>query len=229
MNGFFIKYTKRFFNSAFILVFVSYILLYCSFIIPFTYAYWFKLPYDNKEYNCNFYFLACISIIYFIIPTLITKFLYKRSLAEVGIAFPKKMGEAYLFGILILVILLPGIIYFSGLPKFQHYYWLGQPSIYKWLFFALFAGPAYYTFEEYFFRGFLLFNLWEKVGWHGYWITDLMFALAHFSKPDLEILYALPTGILLAFLALRTRSIWPGVIVHYCMGIAMLLGTNHIF
>ena len=81
--------------------------------------------------------------------------------------------------------------------------------------------PFYYIGEECFFRGFLFLGLWRRVRWHSFWITDVLFTLAHIGKPGLEILLCIPASIIFNCLTLFTRSIVPAVIVHTIMGIML--------
>ena len=82
---------------------------------------------------------------------------------------------------------------------------------------------------EFFFRGFLLFGLQKsRLGaWGAVIVQALLFALLHWSyvpgasKPPVEVLSALPGGIILGILALRTRSFIYGFLAHW--GISLML------
>ena len=50
---------------------------------------------------------------------------------------------------------------------------------------------------------------------------DLSYALIHIYKPFPEAVGSIIAGYVLGWLALRTRSIWPGVFVHCSVALAM--------
>ena len=74
---------------------------------------------------------------------------------------------------------------------------------------------------EFFFRGFMLFRLERYAGYHAVALMVIPYALIHLHKPFPEAVGAIVAGIVLGFLALRTRSIWPGVIVHCGVALSM--------
>ena len=91
-------------------------------------------------------------------------------------------------------------------------------------------GTGFYMFcWEFFFRGFLLFGLqksWLRA-WGAVIVQALVFMLLHWSldpsaaKPPAEVLSALPGGLILGVLALRTRSFVYGFLAHW--GISLTL------
>lgn len=82
---------------------------------------------------------------------------------------------------------------------------------------------------EFFFRGFLLFGLQKsRLGaWGAVIVQALLFALLHWSytpgasKPPVEVLSALPGGIVLGILALRTRSFVYGFLAHWAISLTL--------
>jgi len=58
--------------------------------------------------------------------------------------------------------------------------------------------------------------------------SGILFGMAHLGKPDIvEIALSLPGGVVVAYMTLRSRSIWPAIVAHFTMniipvGIAML-------
>lgn len=67
---------------------------------------------------------------------------------------------------------------------------------------------------EFIWRGFMLFGLEKKFGYYAVLIQMIPFVILHNGKPFLETLGAIPGGIALGLLALRTRSIYYCVAVH---------------
>ena len=82
---------------------------------------------------------------------------------------------------------------------------------------------------EFFFRGFLLFGLQKsRLGvWGAVIVQALLFALLHWSyvpgaaKPPVEVLSALPGGLILGVLALRTRSFLYGFLAHWAISLTL--------
>jgi uncharacterized protein len=93
-----------------------------------------------------------------------------------------------------------------------------------WRTFALYelCYVLYLAAWELFFRGWLLQGLAFK---HGpklsLLLTTALFVLCHWEKPAPEAFGAIVAGLLLGILALRTRSIWYGVLLHACAAVAM--------
>ncbi len=82
----------------------------------------------------------------------------------------------------------------------------------------LFAWEGAYAFQflmlEFFFRGFLCFALARSIGSLAVFVMVVPYAMIHLSKPLAECLGSILTGVVLGTVALRTRSIFGGVVVH---------------
>lgn len=68
---------------------------------------------------------------------------------------------------------------------------------------------------EFTWRGFMLFGLEKKFGFYSVFIQMIPFSILHFGKPFLETLGSIPGAIALGILALRTRSFYYCVIIHF--------------
>ncbi|MBW1883608.1 MAG: CPBP family intramembrane metalloprotease, partial [Deltaproteobacteria bacterium] len=68
---------------------------------------------------------------------------------------------------------------------------------------------------EFFFRGFMLFGFKKDFGNRAVLISTIPFVLMHFGKPQAEVYASLAAGFILCWIALRSRSIWPGVLLHW--------------
>jgi membrane protease YdiL (CAAX protease family) len=81
---------------------------------------------------------------------------------------------------------------------------------------------AYYVGWEFWFRGVMLFGLRETVGdANAVLIQALASSLLHIGSPATETFGAILGGILWGMLALRTRSIWSGLLQHFSLGWAL--------
>jgi len=68
---------------------------------------------------------------------------------------------------------------------------------------------------EFFFRGFILFGIAKDYGaYAGMLMQVIPYVMVHAGKAQLEALGSLPVGLALAYLAVRTGSIWYGAFLH---------------
>jgi len=78
-----------------------------------------------------------------------------------------------------------------------------------------------WTAWEFFFRGFLLFGFKKDLGLVAVLLSTMPFTLMHVGKPEAEMASAAIGGLVLCFIALRSRSIWPGVVIHSLVAATM--------
>lgn len=74
---------------------------------------------------------------------------------------------------------------------------------------------------KYFFRGFMLETLAPRLGAGAIFVMAVPYMMIHLSKPWPEAAGAIAFGILLGILALRSRSIWGGALVHVTIALSM--------
>jgi membrane protease YdiL (CAAX protease family) len=67
---------------------------------------------------------------------------------------------------------------------------------------------------ELFFRGFMAFGLARVMGSLALFVMVVPYAMIHGNKPLAECLGSIVAGIALGTIALRTGSIWGGVLLH---------------
>jgi len=78
-----------------------------------------------------------------------------------------------------------------------------------------------WTAWEFFFRGFLLFGLRRDLGPVAVLLSTVPFTLMHVGKPEAEMASAVVGGLVLCWIALRSHSIWPGVVIHSLVATTM--------
>ena len=121
------------------------------------------------------------------------------------------------------VVMLPLVIAASFTAAFQRYYpfydYAGE-SLRGFLTWEALYAVQFITLE-FFFRGFLLFALERYIGVYAIFVMVIPYCMIHFGKPFAEVLAAIPAGVVLGALALRTRSIWPGALLHIVVGWSM--------
>lgn len=74
---------------------------------------------------------------------------------------------------------------------------------------------------EFFFRGFMLFGFGKDFLRKAILVSTIPFVLMHYGKPELEMAASMLAGVILCFISLRSRSIWPGVLLHWLVASTM--------
>jgi len=84
----------------------------------------------------------------------------------------------------------------------------------------------YYVAFEAYFRGYLLFTIAPRIGdLEAVAVSATTACLLHIGKPEAELLGSFPFSVVLGLVALRTRSFWPGFLVHVALGVATDLSS----
>ena len=114
------------------------------------------------------------------------------------------------------VAFLPVVYVVSKTPEFRQtypFYRMANRSQFDlWTWEALYA--LQFLSLEFFFRGFLLQGLRRALGSNAIFVMLVPYCMIHYGKPLLETVAAILAGILLGTMAMRTRSIWGGVLIH---------------
>jgi membrane protease YdiL (CAAX protease family) len=124
--------------------------------------------------------------------------------------------------ILVVVIGLPVLYFASRTARLENYYTIAQFNL---LVYSL-EITAYMLAWEFFFRGFLLFWLKEKLGEASILVQMVPFVLLHFGKPEVETISAIVMGVYLGFIAYRGKSFWPALIIHLFINITFRVLVN---
>ncbi len=74
---------------------------------------------------------------------------------------------------------------------------------------------------EFLFRGFLLFALMGTFGPRAILIQAILFALAHFGKPEWETYSSIAGGVLSGWVTYRVRSFYPAWLIHWALIVAL--------
>lgn len=152
----------------------------------------------------------------FILPTfLLIKFVFKEKISDYGFKFGEwRIGIR--FTSIFLALMIPVIWFVSASQEFiQKYPHLSSVRESWEVFFIYAAGMFIYMIGwEFIWRGFMLFGLEKKFGNYSILIQMIPFVILHNGKPFIETLGAIPGGIALGWLALRTRSFYYCVAVH---------------
>jgi membrane protease YdiL (CAAX protease family) len=170
---------------------------------------------------------------YLVVPALVVKLVFRERVRDHGLETKGFTEHAWIYGVGYLVVLV-GVIFVANFDDgFRDYYpfyrrafrswsdFLGWEVLYAAQFFAL----------EFFFRGFWLRSMRGALGSQAIFAMVVPYCMIHFGKPFLECLAAIIAGVFLGTLAMKTRSIWSGFLIHVSVAVSMdvaaLLATGH--
>jgi len=173
-------------------------------------------------YRYVYQFLTTL-VLFFLFPLIIIKLVFKEKLKNYGLSLGDKRYGLRFIIITIPLIVTPIIILGSHMPQVRAEYPLSklvQDNASVFLLYEFSYVLLYYVGWEFFFRGYMLFGLREKFGdAYAILLQVIPSALLHFNKPESEFLGSIVLGIVLGYLALRTRSILYPLIIHSCIGV----------
>jgi membrane protease YdiL (CAAX protease family) len=163
---------------------------------------------------------SCIG--YFVIPALIIKFIFKEKIRSYGLKIAGISKHLWIYALLYFIVLI-GVVIASFQQSFVNTYPFVQLPPGAWHYFILFEFFYFMQFFtlEFFFRGFMTFGLEKKFSYYSIFIMIIPYCMIHFKKPFLEAVASIIAGTVLGMIALRTRSIWYGVLIHCSVALSM--------
>lgn len=98
-----------------------------------------------------------------------------------------------------------------------------NPYEHGWGFYVAYtlSYGAYFAAWEFFFRGWMLFRLEKSIGGLAVVVQTVPFVIMHIGKPGLEFHSSLVAGLVLGWLAWRSRSFWPCALLHWAAAATM--------
>ena len=165
--------------------------------------------------------LGCFTC-YFVLPSLLLLILPGERIRDYGLSF-RGFGKHIWIYVLLFLIVMPAVIVVSYAAPFMRtypFYKLAHRSVADFLLWQVFYIMQFFALE-FFFRGFLLKGLKRYVGAYAIFFMAVPYCMIHFGKPMAETLGAVIAGIALGTLALRTGSIWSGVLIHASVAVSM--------
>ena len=171
-------------------------------------------------------------IVSYLIVPLIVVWLVGWKPSDIGWKF-RGTSHHWKYYTILFVIAVPFVVVASMTTEFQYRYPLleifpGQKDVWSdlriwWIFYVL-----QFVAVETFFRGFLVLGLAKRFGQMSILIATIPYLMIHFSKPPVEALAAIVGGIVMGFLAYRTKSVWWGVALHVAVAALMdFLSLGH--
>jgi len=157
-----------------------------------------------------------------LLPLVVILLILREPARTFGFGLPRERA-AWLPYAALYAVMVPVIWAAAGTDAFQRKYPLWTGASASWLALAVYEVRYFFIFlsGEAFWRGFLVCGLSPRFGAHAISISMLPYVCIHFGKPPAETLGAIVTAYVLGALALRHRSFWPGVVLHYAVALSM--------
>lgn len=166
------------------------------------------------------YTSTSFAIFFFLIPLLFNYFLpIDKEDNSVGLGLPPKGGLLKDYLPLVLI-MLPVLWIACSRPSFYQFYPLYKPESLKMLLVYELIYLTQFVSVEFFFRGFGVFRLEKLCPGYGVLLMVIPYSFVHIHKPFGEAVGSIFAGIILGRLALKSNSIWPGVLVHACIALS---------
>lgn len=159
---------------------------------------------------------------YVLIPVLVIKGVFRERVRDYGLRV-RGLGRHLQWYALLAAPILCFAVLASFRADFIDYYPFYRLASRSWLDLLIWESLYLSQFVclEFFFRGFLLQGCKTAFGADAILVMCLPYAMIHFVKPWLEATGAIFFGLFLGMLALRSRSIWGGVLVHVTIALSM--------
>jgi membrane protease YdiL (CAAX protease family) len=180
----------------------------------------FRGPWPPDVYATLYEFLAAF-LLMLGVPALVARFGLKRDLRDLGLQLGDPRRGLGAVGVLLPLALL--LAYLAARdPAIRTEYPLAKGAISHIALFVLVEACylAFYLGWEFFFRGFMLLGLERHYGpLAAILIQTIPSTLVHIGKPYSENLAAIGAGLVLGYIAVRTRSIFYPMLLHAVVGI----------
>lgn len=153
---------------------------------------------------------------YSVVPIVTWKLLFREdSILDMGLRTKGFFAHIWLYAVC-LAIVVGVMMLLSNQKDFLEYYPFYKQAHRSW--FDLLAWETAYLLQffalEFYFRGFVLAALRRTMGAAAIFVMAVPYCMIHYGKPYLEAHGAIVAGIVLGSLAMQTRSIYAGFLVH---------------
>jgi uncharacterized protein len=185
----------------------------------------FIAHYPNSNLPALGWWVAIVTLFYFLFPVIIIKFIRREDLSDYGLRFSIETGFWKVF-VVAVAIMLPLVYLMSLTSSFTAKYpflriydgtqYLGMTLlVWELIYFVQFFGL------EFFFRGFIVHSLKPALGIYSIFVMTVPYCMIHFGKPPAETLSAIAAGIFLGWLSYRNGNIWLGLLLHCTVAFSM--------
>ncbi len=159
---------------------------------------------------------------YFILPAIVIQWGFKERIRDYGFRIDRNSKILLLYVAMFLVVI-PLVYIVSHSPSFLRVYPFYHQAANSWTELLIWelAYAMQFVALEFFFRGVVLFSFAKHIGAYAIFLMSVPYTMIHFQKPLPETLGAIVAGVALGTLALRTRSIFGGVVIHVAVAWSM--------
>ncbi len=159
---------------------------------------------------------------YAVLPMLVLLAMPGERIRDYHISPRGFIKHLWIYVVLYLAVL-PAVVIASTTTSFRHTYPFYKLANRSWKDLWMWEGlyAAQFLSLEIFFRGFILQGLRRACGSNAIFVMIVPYCMIHFQTPMPETLAAIGAGLILGTLAMRTKSIWGGVLIH--VGVAMTM------
>lgn len=166
---------------------------------------------------------------YVVLPVIVIIALPGERLRDYFVSFRGFIKHFWVYAVLFLAVL-PAIYLASKTKGFQgtypFYKWANRSAFDFWMWEGMYA--IQFLSLELFFRGFILHGLRDAFKSKAIFVMIVPYCMIHYGKPMPETIGAIFAGLILGTLAMRTKSIWGGVMIHVSVAISMdALAVGH--
>ncbi|HSX49640.1 MAG TPA: CPBP family intramembrane glutamic endopeptidase [Cellvibrio sp.] len=186
-------------------------------------SYWPRLAAAGWLELCGYlWWTLCHFLTFIVLPFLVIVFGFKQSVLDFGWRW-NQVSEHWRGYLLLLSPILVFVVMVSFGEDFVNHYPFYDNAGRSWLDFLLWEllYMSQFVFLEFFFRGFMLNALRPALGANAIWVMCVPYMMIHLPKLALEATGAILFGLFLGILALQSRSIWGGVLVHAGVALSM--------
>jgi len=158
---------------------------------------------------------------YFIIPCVVIKLMRER-IRDNGLQTKGFSEHAWIYGVCYIVVFVCVVCvsYTEGFSRKYPMYSNADRSWFDFISWELLYAAQFFGLE-FFFRGWWLKSMKPALGSHAIFAMVVPYCMIHFGKPGLETGAAIFAGVVLGTLAMKTRSIWSGFLIHVSVAITM--------
>lgn len=157
-----------------------------------------------------------------LLPLFFIIVLFRERPGDWGYRLKGTLGLGWIY-LGLLAVMLPVIWFASGTEAFQSNYPQYSGAREDTLRFIIYEASYFLLFlsGESFWRGYMVFGLKPKFGYYAIFIMTMPYCMVHWGKPWPETMGAIVTGCVLGYLALRHKSFWLGVALHFSIAFLM--------
>lgn len=158
---------------------------------------------------------------YLVLPALVVKVVFGHRLSDYGLSLEGFVRHLWVYVLLFIPV---GVLVWlvARNPDFQQQYpfYKNPKGVADFLVWECFYALQFFSLE-FFFRGFMLHGVKDKLGRYGIFAMVVPYVMIHFRKPMFETVAATVAGSVLGVLSLRTGSVLGGFVIHVAVAISM--------